>query len=288
MRELSVRTVCVAALFGALGGIALFNPGASEWCALGLIIIAGIPHGAFDMRVARARWSHGVGRSGALALLYVALGAAMSAACLAWPSAGFAAFLVISALHFIEGEQADSVGGTALVMGLGAITIPIGFHTAEAREYVGFFINGSLFDLLAPSIAIAARVLGVVILTSLVLDAYRGCRSVAVERAVCLMAWCALPPLAGFSVWFIGRHSWGHIVLCRSFLSKGAERASFSMDFVVISLLAIILLIPLALVFDFRILGELFAASIVLIAGLTAPHMVVAHGLARLSDKGHN
>jgi len=33
-----------------------FRPIASEWIALILIILAGIPHGSFDLRLATAKW----------------------------------------------------------------------------------------------------------------------------------------------------------------------------------------------------------------------------------------
>ena len=44
-----------------------------------------------------------------------------------------------------------------------------------------------------------------------------------------------------------------------------------------ISLLALLLLVPLLWRFDPRDLNQLFAASMILIAGLTLPHMIVTH-----------
>jgi hypothetical protein len=51
------------------------------------------------------------------------------------------------------------------------------------------------------------------------------------------------------------------------------------LDFLVISLVAILLITPLSLLFDLRDINQLFAATIVLIAGLTLPHMLVTHDL---------
>jgi hypothetical protein len=48
-------------------------------------------------------------------------------------------------------------------------------------------------------------------------------------------------------------------------------------DFILISALAILGLLPFAFYFDFSRIEELFAASLCLIAGLTLPHMVVSH-----------
>jgi hypothetical protein len=52
---------------------------ASEWLALGLIILAGIPHGSFDLRVAEARWLPWCRSRLAVLALYLLIGAAMSA-----------------------------------------------------------------------------------------------------------------------------------------------------------------------------------------------------------------
>jgi hypothetical protein len=89
-----------------------------------------------------------------------------------------------------------------------------------------------------------------------------------------------LPPLAGFAVWFIGRHSRQHLQTCRAmFCSSGIP---IPMDFALISLLAIGGILPLGLYFDLTQLEQLFAASLCLIAGLTLPHMVVSHRIRDL------
>jgi len=95
------------------------------------------------------------------------------------------------------------------------------------------------------------------------------------EIGCCLVAWVILSPLAGFAVWFIGRHSRHHLQRCREqFPTVGL---GISREFLVVSAAAILLLAPLGLRFNLTVLEELFAASIVLIAGLTLPHMVVTH-----------
>jgi hypothetical protein len=57
-------------------------------------------------------------------------------------------------------------------------------------------------------------------------------------------------------------------------------------DFIVLSILAITLIAPLSLWFNLRDIHQLFAASIVLIAGLTLPHMVVTHISGKVSSGG--
>jgi hypothetical protein len=102
------------------------------------------------------------------------------------------------------------------------------------------------------------------------------------ERLICLISWLLLPPLAGFSVWFIGRHSRQHLELCGKMFQ--ATKKEIPIEFLVISLLAIASLAPFMMLFDFSDINQLFAAAICLIAGLTLPHMVVSHGIRDLTN----
>jgi hypothetical protein len=86
-----------------------------------------------------------------------------------------------------------------------------------------------------------------------------------------------LPPLAGFAVWFVGRHSRLHLETCAVRLSNSSR--GLQPDFIAISFLAILGLAPFSLMFDFSDIGQLFAAALCLIAGLTLPHMIVTHGM---------
>ena len=250
---------------------------ASEWLALGLIILAGIPHGSFDLRVAEARWLPWCRSRLAVLALYVLIGAAMSAVCLTFPGIGIAVFLAISALHFAQGEMPDSSRTSAACFGVAAITCPIAFHPEAAQGYLSFFVPEAAFAQATPAIRALGVVLFAACIVSTALDVHRGRSSQLLQRLVCLCAWLVLPPLSGFAVWFIGRHSRQHLSQCRE-LFKGA-RFGLPSDFIVISLLAILLIIPLAARFNLSDIHELFAASIVLIAGLTLPHMIVSHDL---------
>lgn len=67
------------------------------------------------------------------------------------------------------------------------------------------------------------------------------------------------------------------------FLGEGLRK--LPRDFVIISVLAVALIIPLNFWFDLRDLHQLFAASIVLIAGLTLPHMIITHAVERKAPR---
>lgn len=259
-------------LLAGLGIATAYRVLVAEFLALFLILVAGIPHGAFDLHWARRKWP--TASSFSISARYLAIGASMSLMCLLLPLLGLVAFLVLSAIHFVEGELPRSRPVTALCIGLASIVLPISFHLQSAGGYLSYFLSAAQFQAVVPLLSFAGPSLFLLCLTLVGIDAIQGRRSESVQRLLCLAGWLLLPPLAGFAVWFIGRHSRQHMLACwRRF---EAERTSLT-DLIVISLLALLLLGPLLLRFDPRDLNQLFAASIILVAGLTLPHMIVTH-----------
>lgn len=252
-----------------------FRPIASEWIALILIILAGIPHGSFDLRLATAKWGSRV-RSGAIvALVYIMAGAAMGALCLLQPGIGFLTFLVISAFHFSQGESTYSNRYTAACLGVGAILFPIAFHLTDAGRYLSFFVSPTNFQLMVPWVRGSGYVLFAVTLVLIWLEVKGGNCKELLQWTICIVGWVFLPPLSGFCLWFIGRHSLQHVTACRKLLTgRNKDR---SLDLLAISVMGVLLIAPLSYWFDFKDLSQLFAASIVLIAGLTLPHIIVTY-----------
>jgi len=281
------RTVLVLVLAVGLCVCHLISAALAEWIALGLMICAGIPHGSFDVRVAEAKWRGGaISRRGIL-VCYLLSVFSMSALCVFLPSIGLALFLALSALHFSEGE---SDGNSALgrvqgvLFGVGAILLPIGLHADLARGYVQYFIADSVFSFLGGTISGAAYVTALLMAFFLARQLFAPKRRMTadtVERLVCLLCWIVLPPLSGFAVWFIGRHSLNHLTVCKAMFA--GSRFGVPLDFAAISVLAIVGLLPFAALFDFSQIEQLFAASICLIAGLTLPHMIVSHRIKDVS-----
>lgn len=253
---------------------------ASEWLALGLIVIAGIPHGSFDLRFAEKRWGRSAPTRAAVIACYLASGALMSAMCLIWPTLGLAVFLLISVIHFAEGERLHVRSSTyALVLGVAAIFLPIALHISEALPYLSFFIPEVHIATVSPTISSLGYFVTLLVIALIARDSATRRSGATLQLAVCLASWFFLPPLSGFCVWFIGRHSRQHMQRSLPFLREGLHR--LPRDFIVISVLAIALIAPLSLWFDLRNLHQLFAASIVLIAGLTLPHMVITHAVEK-------
>jgi Brp/Blh family beta-carotene 15,15'-monooxygenase len=266
----------------------LWHRQSAEWLALGLIIVAGIPHGSFDLRAAEVWWGKTTPRRVSLILVYSTIGLGMSTACFLWPGFGLLAFLVISAIHFYEGERPWSAPLTALCVGVGAIVLPIAFHMTEASKYLGFFASPDVLDAVRPYIVTGGFFISAALASSLVFERCKRRSREVLQQAICLLAWVLLPPLSGFCVWFIGRHSRQHLERSRVLVPRTCG-SRLPLDFIALSVTAIALLAPLALWFDLTDLHQLFAASIILIAGLTLPHMLLTHLSAqRLASEPHS
>jgi Brp/Blh family beta-carotene 15,15'-monooxygenase len=205
----------------------------------------------------------------------------MAGLCVFVPLVGLLLFLGISLIHFSEGELHATVP-PAVVLGsllaFSAILLPIGLHPDLAQLYLRFFVPRDLLDAMEKPLLFAASTAALMLSTMILAAIYheRGAaRAEAVQRLLCLLAWIILPPLSGFAVWFIGRHSRQHLEVCHALFTEGRFRVPI--DFLVISALAMVGLLPFTLLFDFSRIEEVFAAAICLIAGLTLPHMVVSH-----------
>ncbi|MEN9847231.1 MAG: hypothetical protein RIS36_2378 [Pseudomonadota bacterium] len=273
-------TLIVTSLFASLVGCWILAPTACEWIALGLMVCAGIPHGSFDLRVAEAKWRNSPCSRTRILIGYLLGVFGMTSLCVFFPTLGLSLFLVISALHFSEGESNASTPPALFLgaaLGVSAILLPIGLHAAQAQSYMGYFVPPDIFAALSEPLHILSCVVATPLAGFLLLSLQqrRDEQSENIQRIVCLIGWIILPPLAGFAVWFIGRHSRQHLKACHEVFSQHGTR--IPLDFAVISALAILGLLPFALYFDFSRIEELFAASLCLIAGLTLPHMIVSH-----------
>ena len=278
---MKLGTLLVATLFLALIGLSAVEVSLAEWMALILIIIAGIPHGSFDLRVAQTKWGRRSSKKWVLIGVYLILVFLMSSFCLLQPLLGFLSFIVISALHFSEGESLESCSTYSwrgCCVGVGAIIIPIGMHLHEAHYYLAFFIPEPVFTAWSPWVQSIAWCMSAFICfgeSPSLLFGSQPQRAESIERLLCLVAWVWLSPLAGFAVWFLGRHSRMHIEACGSMFRD--PRFTIPLDFLILSVVAVVLLLPFAWVFDLRDIHQLFTATLALIAGLTLPHIVVSH-----------
>ncbi len=279
---MSFGTILVSGLAILLALATAIESSVGEWLALSLIILAGIPHGSFDLRLAEAKWRESSRSRLSILAIYVSSGMAMSAFCIMFPTVGLALFLVISIIHFSEGEMIQGRMARGWMIGSSSVVLPIGLHLTGARAYLHYFIPFDLMESLSPFLQLLAVSLAVLLFIQLSRDSLKrdpDIDSNTLQRWICLGAWLLLPPLSGFCIWFIGRHSCKHLEVCKDLFRE--SRFGMPLDFLVISLVAILLIIPLSLFFDLRDINQLFAATIVLIAGLTVPHILVTHDLQK-------
>ncbi len=269
-------------LFSIVGMCSIATPQASEWLAMVLIIVAGIPHGSYDVQVAKSKWTASPRTLIAIITLYVISAIVITGLCVFFPYIGFPLFIALSALHFSEGESDSHESWytwRSIVYGTSPIVLPIGLHPKEAAGYINFFIGAEYFDSMGSLVSGIAAVCTLCLAYSIITQLKRDqadSSTQSLERLICLLGWIVLPPLSGFAVWFIGRHSRIHIEHCKAIVPN---TRTISSDFIIISVLAIAGLLPFTLLFDLSNLRELFTASVCLIAGLTLPHMIVSHGM---------
>lgn len=279
---MSFGTILVSGLAILLALATAIESSVGEWLALSLIILAGIPHGSFDLRLAEAKWRESSRSRLSILAIYVSSGMAMSAFCIMFPTVGLALFLVISIIHFSEGEMIQGRMARGWMIGASSVVLPIGLHLTGSRAYLHYFIPFDLMESLSPFLRLLAVSLAVLLFIQLSRDSLKRDQDIdsnTLQRWICLGAWLLLPPLSGFCIWFIGRHSCKHLEVCKDLFRE--SRFGMPLDFLVISLVAILLIIPLSLFFDLRDINQLFAATIVLIAGLTVPHILVTHDLQK-------
>lgn len=285
-------TLLVLTLFVSMTTWWILAPAWAEWGALALMICAGIPHGSFDLRVAKAKWRDAPLSQKKIVALYLGGVVGMGGLCVFAPLIGLSLFLGISAIHFSEGEIHATTPPSPLVgaaYGVSAILLPIGLHAREAQGYMAYFVPPEIFSSIERPLVFVSYALALLlgILLSAALVSNRGTDITEhLQRLICLCAWIILPPLSGFAVWFIGRHSLKHLQSCSEMF--GGSRFGVPLDFALISLLAILGLLPFTLRFDFSRIEDLFAASMCLIAGLTLPHMIVSHRMREIVSPRRN
>lgn len=275
----------------------------SEWLALLLVFFAGIPHGAFDLRLAKIKWGNNsqvnlINSPLRVITIYFLTGLLMSSLCLILPTFGLLAFIFVSVIHFGESECRVLGNYWGYLIGIVSILSPVAFHPFEAMDYLSFFIPEAQFILLFPILykinililtLILARILYLYLIYKLQSQTSKLNQKFYLEFLSCILSWIILPPLAGFSVWFIGRHTKQHFLDCIELFSapENQEEKKYwvnnflNSDFIILSVVAMLLILPLGFKFDLFNIKEFFAASIVLIAGLTLPHVLVTLGIKK-------
>lgn len=175
-------------------------------CAL---LIAGLPHGSFDLALLRRAGAAGSGIQSTVTLvaLYVACAAAMYLVWRIAPALALAAFLAMAIAHFAEDWEDCGSSFVATGIAAGIVSAPSVLHGESLR---GLFVAltgdsdaavlADMLLLIAPA-SIAIAVLGI----GLLWQASRG--RLAVSAGCGLVAMLLLPPVWGFALFFCLVHS---------------------------------------------------------------------------------
>lgn len=183
-------------------------PWQSGWaCAIGAIVLFGVPHGALDVEIGRTLLRPRLGRAWfpGFSLPYLLVVAAVLAAWQLVPGATLAGFLVVSCLHFGK-EEADGFGLEAVARGGLPIAVPV-LTQPDATGAVLAATSG--LPLLQPPAWLVAASLFWLILAGVV--ALRLPPRRLMTPLLSVAAFALLPPLTAFGLYFVFVHAPAHV-----------------------------------------------------------------------------
>ncbi|WP_052134314.1 Brp/Blh family beta-carotene 15,15'-dioxygenase [Sphingomonas sp. 37zxx] len=192
-----------------LAGVPLNGPIASLGAAL-VFLLGGLPHGAFDLAVARRFARSGLASYAHSAALYaLVLGIAATAWTLA-PHIALPIFLVLAALHFAAdwsmiGERFIETG-----VGVALVALPIAAHPAAVLDIFTAMGGADMAATIGRGGMVVAPVASLVALIGATILVERGRSVEAAQLVGSLLAMLVLPPLWGFALYFTCVHSVRH------------------------------------------------------------------------------
>lgn len=275
--QLQGRVFCglaLALVIASLVGVRL-EPRHELLVAGALVLLLGMPHGAFDVVIARKLFGVADFKGWAwFSLHYVGLSATVVGLWIVAPTLFLCAFLIFSALHF-GGDPA--VGVSRLMRGLyggAVIVLPALWHDAELQRLLGLVAGSTsaaavtpvLSQLAAPWLAATALACALQVRTS---------RYATCELAALAALSMAAPPLVAFVVYFCAMHSPRHILRTLASLQVVDARRAFALAFW--PTLAVLVTAALfgVLAGDLPVEAWVMQLVFVGLAALTLPHMVL-------------
>lgn len=239
------------------------------WCSA-LVLVAGLPHGAYDWVIMRAHYKKG--RLGAVVAGYVALVLVVIALWLIAPLALLSVFLAYSAYHFGDSDLPNASLLHQLTWGLAIIGLPGLFAGADVQALFSILTETPIA--LAPISALG--IMGCIAAFIHVCCAPKRWVSIgllAVYGAVC---WAA-GALAGFACYFALLHSPIHLTRWRHALNQQGSATILMLSLVVMSAIAGAVWMSAsdpAVTFE-TFNQTTFRYTFIALAALTVPHMVL-------------
>lgn len=252
----------------------------------GLLLLLGMPHGAFDALIARQLFGIASLRVWALfSVCYVGLAAAV-VGCWVWaPTVFLAVFLMASAWHFGGDPAAGTSWPARVVYGGAVIVLPAWWHGPELQHLLSLVAGPTSAALVAPVLSQLAAPWLAATLWLVVLQA-KTSRLAACEWAALAALAVVAPPLVAFSAYFCAMHSPRHILKTLAGLPATEIRQA----------LALALWPTLAVLVAAGVLGGLTRSTpveagvmqivFVGLAALTLPHMLLLEHARRTTWAG--
>jgi beta-carotene 15,15'-dioxygenase len=250
----------------------LSGPALALWAIV--IALLGLPHGAFDLRVARsAGLADGWMAMGVFALAYLALAIAFGVLWKTAPGPWLVSFLAISAVHFSEDWTGELPWWGRLGAGSAIISLPALTHQSDVARIFAQLIPTQPAEAVAGALSLVALPAAIVAVLAALPEARRR-PAVAMELVAVAALAVALPPLLFFVAYFCGMHSLRQTLHTAARLGAATPAAAMRMaaPITLVTLLGIGLLLPtLGASPDEQLLRAVFVG----LACLTVPHMIL-------------
>ncbi len=260
-------------------------PWQAGWvCAVAVIVVLGVPHGALDVEIGRNLLRGRVGGwwfpvfAGPYLLL-------VGSVLLAWrwaPEATLAAFLAASAWHF-GAEDAGGGGRPALFRGGLPVAVPVLLHP-EATAGVFSAASGLAFRQ-PPAWLTVASILWLVSAFPVILRSRP--RDLVLPGMLCA-AFAALPPLTAFALYFVAVHAPAHTIALIRHPSR-APRVRDEASAWRLAAPTTVLTVAIGAALWPTYTGEapvrLLCLALQLLAAFTLPHMILDAWLERRDQK---
>lgn len=290
--ELPVSAPVPRLFWPAAGGLVLIAATGADLssdlatsAALVLMLLGGLPHGAYDIATGRRALALDGKRACALLLAYIGIALAMAALWSLSPAIALAFFLLSAAMHFGEDWAMLDTGLLRATAGASVICIPAICHPDSVGQLFAL-MGGPQGELVARLAVACAPVAILVMLTALARAFLQGNREWAAAQAAAYTGLALLPPAWGFTLFFVFLHSPLHMREVRSALPNwsAARFAGYGAAICSISLVGGALLLD---GLHASQSSTALASAFKLLSIVAAPHLLLHFAIARQAANGN-
>ncbi len=246
-----------------------------------VMLLGGLPHGAFDIAIARQTLRLGPLHAAMLFFAYVAVALAMALLWIFAPLVALTVFLILAAVHFGEDWLMLDVGLLRIMAGASIICTPAFFRTADVATLF-IAMAGPEARILASLAVACTPVVLMVTAVGTAMAWISGHREWATAQTAALLVLALCPPQIGFALYFVFLHSPLHMAGLTKAL-PGWPRARTCVYGTIICGVTLSLAAMIAPGFTAGSATALTSDSFRLLAVVAAPHLLLTSLLKRRS-----